>query len=170
MLTLYPLGFPLCVACRLQPSAVSGVQRDVHFGHGRVVRRDEDHRYTAGSHSRAIAVRLERLLNRLSSHCARADIDHQKLAYTLVALYGLFLNLICFAIHVWRSRVFKQVRPQLSYSATGISHHFLNDTPPIQYPPTHPHTNPPRHLSGSQPRFQRSTRARMAIQRSIWRA
>lgn len=36
------------------------------------------------------------------------DIDHQKLAYTLVALYGLFLNLICFAIHVWRSRVFKQ--------------------------------------------------------------
>jgi hypothetical protein len=41
---------------------------------------------------------------------ARAtEIEHQKLAYTLVALYGLFLNLTCFAIHVWQSRVFRQV-------------------------------------------------------------
>jgi hypothetical protein len=36
------------------------------------------------------------------------EIEHQKLAYTLVALYGLFLNLTCFAIHVWQSRVFRQ--------------------------------------------------------------
>ena len=56
-----------------------------------------------------------------------------------MALYGLFLNLICFAIHVSRSRVFKQVRPQYEHSSTEISHHFLflNVMSPIHTTHTH---------------------------------
>ena len=166
------------MACRLQPSAVPGVQRDVHFGHGRVVCRDEDHRYSTSSHSHAIAVRLERLL--LNGPCSHIVLVQTSITRSwptrwwpstvsssiLSALPSTCGDPASSSRCVHNIRI-QQLRSLIASSSSMSYHHSHTLT-------THTHTlarsNTPRHQSGSQPRFQRSTRARMAIQRLIWRA